>query len=91
MMENPIIYTSEESMDYIVPCITQVENFLATIPTNVRWFFLKCIAYPKEDRYIFYYSSYATPEYKDFSISIECTQIDGRYIPKLLNHKEQND
>lgn len=61
-----------------------VQNFVQSISGDNRWFFDVCYKDDREERYSVIYRSYATPEYRNFVLSIGVRRIGDDYEYKIV-------
>lgn len=67
--------TYKNSDDFYEKCICarEIYNYIDNIKSNVRWFFHKGYMLDNHNKYVIDFSSYDTPDYKDFRIAIMAT------------------
>ena len=74
------IYKTNNEFEDNCECAFSIYKFIDSISPNVRWFFDKCYVLDNHKKYTVIFKSYCTPEYKDYSASIEA----------IYNSKTQN-
>jgi len=76
-------YTSEEEMLENTLFYNELLEFVKSISGKNMWWFKECYK-QLDNRYAVIFSSYATPEYRNFLLSISVNKENGKYQFKVV-------